>query len=115
MRRLFVQAIAAFAFLGLAVLGAESPPPTRAPEAIVRDTCILCHGPGIGGAPRRGDTKAWSKRGARGLDALVRSAADGRGAMPPRGGMADLTDEELRGAVAYLSGALPIDRRSDAP
>jgi cytochrome c5 len=85
---------------------ADSPPP-RSPEAIVRDTCILCHGPGIGGAPKLGDARAWEKRRARGLDTLVRTAADGKGAMPPRGGMPDLSDEELRATVAYLSGLAP--------
>ena len=85
--------------------GAADPPPARSPESIVRGTCILCHGPGIGDAPRMGDTRAWSKRTARGLDALVRSAAEGKGAMPPRGGVPDLTEAELRAVVAYLSGA----------
>lgn len=32
---------------------------------------------------------------------LVRSVTEGRGDMPPRGGL-DLTDEEVRAAVAYL-------------
>jgi cytochrome c5 len=94
--------------LALAVLpalaAASDPPATRSPEAIVRNTCILCHGPGIGGAPKLGDARAWEKRKVQGLDTLVRTAANGKGAMPPRGGMPDLSEEELRAAVAYLSG-----------
>ena len=86
---------------------AADPSPPRSPDAIVRNTCILCHGPGIGGAPRFGDARAWEKRRARGLDTLVRTAADGKGAMPPRGGMPDLSEEELRATVAYLSGFAP--------
>ena len=87
-----------------AVAGAADPRAPRTPEAIVKDTCILCHGTGIGDAPKLGDARAWEKRRARGLDMLVKTAADGKGAMPPRGGMPDLTDEELRSVVAYLSG-----------
>jgi hypothetical protein len=33
---------------------------------------------------------------------LVRSAINGHGPMPPRGGMADLTDSEIRGAIVYM-------------
>ncbi len=96
--------LAACALAALPAAAAE--PPQRTPEAIVRDTCILCHGPrGIEGAPRIGDARAWSKRVSRGLDALVRSASEGKGGMPPRGGMPDLTESELRAVVAYLSGA----------
>jgi cytochrome c5 len=77
--------------------------PRRA-EAAVRETCALCHGPGIGGAPRIGDNRAWQRRARQGLDALVRSADAGKGAMPPRGGVPDLTDAELRAAIALMSG-----------
>jgi hypothetical protein len=38
----------------------------------------------------------------RGLDATVASATKGHGAMPARGGMADLTDKELRAAILYM-------------
>ena len=37
-----------------------------------------------------------------GQDALTASAIAGKGAMPPRGGGADLTDTEVKRAVAYL-------------
>ena len=86
---------------------ATEPRAPRTPEAIVKDTCILCHGTGIGDAPRLGDARPSEKRRARGRAMLVKTAADGKGAMPPRGGMPDLTDEELRSVVAYLSGLAP--------
>jgi cytochrome c5 len=74
----------------------------RRGEDIVRAQCAKCHGPGTGGAPRIGDKAAWIKRASPGLDSLVRSAVHGHGGMPARGGMADLTDPEMRAAVTYM-------------
>jgi cytochrome c5 len=74
----------------------------RSGEEIVQYQCILCHGPGIGGAPKIGDRKAWGARAQSGLDGLVRSATQGRGAMPPSGGLAELKESELRAAIAYM-------------
>lgn len=74
----------------------------RSGEEIVKAQCIKCHGTGVGGAPRIGDRAAWIQRAKLGLDAVVRSAIQGHGPMPPRGGMADLTDTEIRSAVVYM-------------
>ncbi len=76
--------------------------PDRTGEEIVQAQCIKCHGTGVGGAPRMGDRAAWIQRAKAGLDAVVRSAIKGHGPMPPRGGMADLTDTEMRSAVVYM-------------
>ena len=76
--------------------------PSRSGAQIVQKQCVLCHGPGVGGAPRIGDRGAWNKRLASGLDGLVRSAATGKNGMPPRGGLSDLSDGELRAAVAHM-------------
>jgi cytochrome c5 len=64
--------------------------------------CAKCHQSGVDGAPKIGDRDAWLPRLKRGLDLLVRSAINGHGPMPPRGGMADLTDSEMRGAITYM-------------
>jgi len=74
----------------------------RTGEQIVRTQCAKCHESGVGGAPRIGDRAAWTPRVKQGLDGVVRSAIKGHGAMPPRGGMADLTDSEIRSAVIYM-------------
>jgi cytochrome c5 len=63
---------------------------------------VKCHGTGVGGAPKIGDRAAWTQRVKQGLDVVVRSAIHGHGAMPPRGGMADLTDAEMRSAIVYM-------------
>ena len=74
----------------------------RAGKDIVQAQCIKCHQTGLKGAPKSGDRAAWIPRGANGMDALVRSAINGHGGMPARGGMADLTDAEMRDAVIYM-------------
>lgn len=76
----------------------------REPGQIVRDHCAACHATGVDGAPEIGDIDAWIPRlkRARGFDALVRSAIHGHGPMPARGGVADLTDSEIRSAILYM-------------
>ena len=74
----------------------------RSGEEIVKAQCIKCHEEGKGGAPKIGDRDAWIPRLKEGLDNTVRSAIHGHGGMPARGGMADLTDAEMRSAVIYL-------------
>lgn len=101
-RRLDVAACAAVLLLAASAACAQAG--ARSGPEIVQNTCILCHGPGLSGAPRIGSVKDWRPRSRFGLDALVRSATEGKGAMPARGGMPDLTDEELRAAIAYMSG-----------
>jgi cytochrome c5 len=74
----------------------------RSGEAIVKLQCIKCHGTGVGGAPKLGDRGAWAERVKPGVDTLVRSAINGHGGMPARGGMGNLTDPEVRNAVTYM-------------
>ncbi|HUJ87535.1 MAG TPA: c-type cytochrome [Burkholderiales bacterium] len=81
---------------------AVAPAPERSGEEIVQAQCVKCHGSGVDGAPRIGDRSAWIPRATYGLDALVRSAIRGHGAMPSRGGMPDLTDAEVRRAIVYM-------------
>jgi cytochrome c5 len=77
----------------------------RSGEQIVRAQCVKCHETGVGGAPRIGDRGAWIPRVKQGLDTLVLSAINGHGGMPPRGGLANLTDPEIRTAVVYMFNA----------
>jgi cytochrome c5 len=76
--------------------------PERTGKEIVQAQCVKCHGTGVNGAPKIGDREAWTPRVKQGLDVVVRSAIHGHGAMPPRGGMADLTDTEIRSAIIYM-------------
>jgi len=80
----------------------KSKVPVRTGKAIVEAHCVKCHKTGVDGAPKIGDRAAWIPRGANGFDALVRSAINGHGGMPPRGGAAEYTDAELREAIIYM-------------
>lgn len=72
-------------------------------EEIANGTCAACHISGAGGAPKFDDKAEWDKRAELGLDALVASVVNGKGAMPARGGSAH-TDEEITRAVEYMTG-----------
>jgi cytochrome c5 len=75
----------------------------RSGEEIVKSSCAACHQTGAAGAHKIGDAAAWSKLVGQPLEALVQSAAKGKGAMPPRGGLPDLTDLELARAIVYMA------------
>jgi len=79
-----------------------APAAERSGEKIVKGQCVKCHETGVGGAPRIGDRTAWIPRLKQGVDPLVRSAINGHGGMPPRGGVANLTDREIRNAIVYM-------------
>jgi cytochrome c5 len=85
----------------------SSPPPERTGEQVVQAQCRKCHEAGTGGAPRIGDRDAWIPRLKNGLDQTVRSAMKGHGGMPARGGLADLSDAELRNAIIYMFRGAP--------
>jgi len=74
-------------------------------EQVVAEACGACHRDGTGGAPKIGDWAAWKPRVEKGLDKLYESAITGHGGMPARGGMAKLTDAEVRRAIEYMFNA----------
>lgn len=71
-------------------------------EALYKQSCTVCHGAGVAGAPKTGDKAAWAPRIAQGVDALTASAIKGKGAMPPKGGAMAASDAEIKAAVQYL-------------
>ena len=80
----------------------EAPASARSGEQVVKAKCVECHLTGKDGAPKIGDRDAWVARVRKGLDAVVTSGIHGRGSMPARGGLADLSDAEMRAAVIYM-------------
>ena len=73
-------------------------------EAVYTKACIVCHSTGVAGAPKVGDKAAWEPRLAQGMDTLVSTALKGKGAMPPKGGHATLSDAEIKAAIEYMLG-----------
>ena len=67
--------------------------------------CAMCHGAGLAGAPKLGDKAAWSARLKQGMPALHASAIKGKGAMPPKGGNAALSDDAVKAAVDFMVAA----------
>ena len=72
---------------------------------VVQAYCAKCHQTGAEGAPRIGDRAAWIPRLKQGFEFLVGSAIKGHGPMPSRGDVANLTDTEIRAAIAYMINA----------
>ena len=61
---------------------------------------------GVAGAPKLGDKAAWAPRLPQGAAALTASAIKGKGAMPPKGGLASASDADIQAAVDYMLAAV---------
>jgi len=70
-------------------------------EMMYASVCAVCHGSGVAGAPIPGSA-VMTDRAAKGIDALVQSAINGLNAMPPRGGRADMSDEQVQAIVEFM-------------
>ena len=64
--------------------------------------CAACHNTGVLNAPKLGDKAGWSARLDKGTDTLYANAINGIGGMPPKGGRADLSDDDIKKAVDYM-------------
>jgi cytochrome c5 len=94
--------------VGMVVIAeATGPKGSLTGEQVYGQICKTCHEGGLAGAPKTGDKAAWGPRIAQGEKVLVQHAIAGyqgkSGVMPPKGGNADLTDEEVHRAVVYLA------------
>jgi cytochrome c5 len=74
----------------------------RTGEEVVNLACAKCHATGERGAPKIGDSAAWTPRVAKGLATVTQAALKGHGGMPARAGMADLSDVEIKRAIEYM-------------
>jgi len=81
--------------------GSAAEPAAVDGSAVFASTCQACHLTGAAGAPIPGSAP-WTERAAKGVDALVASAINGIGVMPPKGGFAHLSDAEVRAAVEHM-------------
>ena len=72
--------------------------------------CRNCHLTGVAGAPAIHDADAWQARMKSGREKLYKSALNGIAtdsgwSMPPKGGMQQLSDQQVKLAVDYMLAA----------
>lgn len=96
--------------VGTVCVGAEcggaavAPAEPRSGKEVYQSACTACHGMGVLGAPKTGDTAAWDARLAKGLDATLKNALNGLNAMPPKGNCMNCSDDEILAAIKFMSG-----------
>ena len=75
-------------------------------KATYDSACGVCHTAGVAGAPIVGDKEAWAERVAQGNDVLFKHVLEGFqgkvGYMPPKGGFAHLSDDDVKAALEYM-------------
>ena len=103
-----IQIISAACLLAATGLAAAQGPDG---EAVYNKVCARCHATGEYGSPKLGDASAWTPRFHEGVDHLLDQAIDGLGAMPPRGGVDDLGDADVRAAIVYMLHAAGLQAR----
>ena len=86
--------------------GSAAPAMPKNGTDLFEQTCNVCHGQGIAGAPKAGDKAAWAPRIAEGKATLYEHALKGfqgkTGVMPPKGGRTDLPDDLVKQAVDHM-------------
>jgi cytochrome c5 len=82
-----------------AILAAASAAQAADGQAVYKQNCGLCHD---NIAPKIGDKAAWAPMIKESSDALVASTIKGKGAMPPRAGKPNLSDDDIKAAVGYI-------------
>ena len=101
-------AAASSAPIGTAAAATPAPAATSAGsangKAVYDQTCAVCHGTGIAGAPKAGDKAAWEPRLKQGVAALHDASIKGKNAMPPKGGNMSLSEADVKAAVDYMVG-----------
>lgn len=75
-------------------------------KATYDSACGVCHTAGVAGAPIVGDKEAWKDRIEQGDEVLLKHVIEGyqgkAGYMPPKGGFAHLSDDDVKAALDYM-------------
>jgi len=88
--------------VGTVEIGAAGAAAAKSSDEIVKEVCAACHTAGVANAPKFGDKAAWAPRIKLGLDGMLKSVVNGKGAMPPRAGTS-LSDEELARTIVLMA------------
>lgn len=70
---------------------------------LYQTSCNICHGAGVGDAPKAFDVEAWSDRLSKGKETLLANAIGGFKGMPPLGMCSDCTQEDLVDLIDYMT------------
>ena len=73
----------------------------KTPKQLYAGACLACHSTGVAGAPKVGDKAAWQSRLGGGIDAIISTAINGKGAMPANGG-SSYSEEQIRSVIEYM-------------
>ncbi len=104
--------------IGKVALGsntAKSTHKARSGKKVYDTACFACHNSGVANAPKPDDKTAWEPRITQGIDALIKTAINGKGAMPPRGGNPSISDEEIKNAIIYMTTQAGFQLDSASP
>lgn len=75
----------------------------RSGQQVYDQSCAACHNSGAAGSPRIGAAGPWQERyDTKGFETLVTNSINGIGAMPPKGGCMDCSDDEIAASVRYI-------------
>jgi c(7)-type cytochrome triheme protein len=111
-----INRIAAFAIVAASLLLTCGSGFAMDGKSVYNSTCIVCHGSGLAGAPRKGNADDWKPRIAKGVETLYRSALHGTDkGMPVKGGNHTLTDREVKLAVDFMVEAAKKGSKDDTP
>ena len=74
-------------------------------RALYDSVCRACHSPEnvMVSSPKAGDRVEWARRLRKGFEEVTRNAIDGFGAMPPKGGCAQCTPEQIQRAIEFMA------------
>jgi cytochrome c5 len=75
----------------------------RSGEDVYKTFCTACHGTGAMGSPKSHDKGAWGSRLAKGMNKTLANAINGLNMMPAKGTCGDCSDDELQGAIEFMS------------
>lgn len=80
---------------------------------VYKQACAICHATGIQnipGTPKLGVPADWNGRLAAGRPEILHSVLKGKGAMPPKGGNASLSDAQVAAALDYMLSKIEVKK-----
>ena len=87
--------------------GLNLPVQAKDGNSIYKQVCAVCHSTGMTNTPQLGSRADWSDRLTSGRSMLLRSVLLGKGAMPPKGGNASLSDAQAEAALDHMLSKVP--------